>query len=70
MSNHRAIVELSDAELDLVAGGCGCECVLQTPAQCGKIVEQANVCNTPAANTGWIKVRAIMALGSFASTKQ
>jgi hypothetical protein len=47
------IVELSDTELDLVTGGCNtCESVLLTPAQCGKIVEQANACNTPAGEHG------------------
>lgn len=52
-NEHRTIIELSDAEQDLVAGGCGCilEPVLQTGN--GSLNFHANSANTPAAENGF-----------------
>ena len=51
MNEHRAIIELSDAEQDLVAGGCVCEPVLIQGN--GDPNFHSNAPNTPAAENGF-----------------
>ena len=51
-NEHRTIIELSDAEQDLVAGGCiVCEPVLLTGS--GKLNFHANAWDTPANGNGF-----------------
>jgi hypothetical protein len=49
-NEHRTIIELSDAEQDLVAGGCSCDLVLIQGN--GDPNFNANSPNTPAAENG------------------
>ena len=56
MNEHRTIIELSDAEQDLVAGGCvSLEPVLLTGN--GNLNFHANSPNTPAAENGFNRTR-------------
>jgi hypothetical protein len=53
MNEHRTIIELSDAEQDLVAGGCGCESVDVLRQGNGDLNFHANSPNTPANGNGF-----------------
>jgi hypothetical protein len=52
-NEHRTIIELSDAEQDLVAGGCSCEAVPVLQTGNDKLNLHANSPNTPANGNGF-----------------